>query len=321
MKKNKLTVHILTGFLGSGKTTILRDFLNNEDKEKLKKTAIIINEVGEIGIDHLILDKPKEDISILENGCLCCETNNELKLSLKRILAINGSNIETVIIETTGLANISPIINSIFNDRELILTFKMGKIITIIDTKNYQESKLNSPEWTNQVVSSDQIVLTKHEEKNNIKINEIKEQISKINPTTEISLKNKNSLSYCIERKNQKIQNKNQVFYSITKDNHSKINTVSINTKHIDWKKFSIWLSMLLYKHQGKILRIKAILKSMNSDEYLLFNSVQSAVAPIEKIERKDINNNQLGLVFIVKDIDTKKITESFSNFHISVEK
>ncbi len=112
-----IPVTVLTGFLGSGKTTVLAQLLKNP---KLEKTAIIVNEFGEVGLDHDLLERSDEDLILLANGCVCCTVRGDLigafqKLEAQR-LASTGRAFDRVIIETTGLADPAPILHTMMSD-------------------------------------------------------------------------------------------------------------------------------------------------------------------------------------------------------------
>ena len=113
----RLPIHVITGFLGSGKTTLLNQLL---PQPSMQRTAVIINEFGEIGIDHLLVKATTEDMMMLEGGCLCCSVRTDLVNTLENLFHKREcqeiSEFEQVLIETTGLADPAPILRTLLND-------------------------------------------------------------------------------------------------------------------------------------------------------------------------------------------------------------
>lgn len=186
-KTSKTPVIILTGFLGSGKSTFLNALLKNQE---FKNTLVIVNEFGQIGLDHLLIEQPEENIILLEGGCLCCEVRGDLvqtltdiqhRLELKKI-----SPFDRVIIETTGLSNPIPIMQSIICDRELMENFTMGKVITVIDGKEIIGQLEQYLESLQQVAIADLLLISKFDIKGCFSLGEITEHLRIINPGSPI---------------------------------------------------------------------------------------------------------------------------------------
>ena len=130
----KIPVVIITGFLGSGKTTLLNYMVKQPD---MKLTAIIINEFGEIGIDHLLVETSSEQIIELNNGCICCTIRGDLqdKLGSLAMWLDTGriSPVERVVIETTGLADPAPIMHTLMTDENLLNRYCLSGVVTVVD--------------------------------------------------------------------------------------------------------------------------------------------------------------------------------------------
>jgi G3E family GTPase len=157
-----IPVSVLTGFLGSGKTTLLNRLLKDP---ALKDTAVIINEFGEVGLDHLLVEQADEGIIELSDGCLCCTVRGALVDTLTdlvdRVQTGRIGKLERVIIETTGLADPAPVLQSIMGHPVMLQAFRLDGVLTTVDMVNGDATLNNHEEAVKQVAMADRIVLTK----------------------------------------------------------------------------------------------------------------------------------------------------------------
>jgi G3E family GTPase len=157
-----IPVSVLTGFLGSGKTTLLNRLLKDP---ALKDTAVIINEFGEVGLDHLLVEQSDEGIIELSDGCLCCTVRGALVDTLatlvERVQTGRIANLERVIIETTGLADPAPVLQSIMGHPVMVQAFRLDGVLTTVDVINGDATLNNHEEAVKQVAMADRIILTK----------------------------------------------------------------------------------------------------------------------------------------------------------------
>ena len=149
-------VTILTGFLGAGKTTLLNHILSNQNGIK---TAVLVNEFGEIGIDNELIVSTSEDMVELSNGCICCSINGELLEAVDRILE-RPDPIDYIVVETTGLADPLPVAMT-FLGSELRDQTRLDSIITLIDAENFDDQLLESEVGRSQVIYGDILLLNK----------------------------------------------------------------------------------------------------------------------------------------------------------------
>src|SRR4051812_17235810 len=152
---------VLTGFLGAGKTTLLNRLLKDP---ALSRAAVIINEFGEIGLDHLLVEHIEDGVMLLSTGCLCCTVRGDLVNTLEKLLRglDNGRmSFGRVIIETTGLADPAPVLHTIMVHPYMTLRFRLDGVITLVDAVNGAATLNTHQEAVKQAAVADRIVLSK----------------------------------------------------------------------------------------------------------------------------------------------------------------
>jgi G3E family GTPase len=157
-----LPVTAVTGFLGAGKTTLIRAFLNRPEGAN---TAVVVNEYGEIGIDQALLRSSSDTVTLLGNGCLCCNLRSDLQETLRTLFADRARgavpSFERVVIETSGLADPGPVLQTFATDRGLGREFHLQALVTVIDSVNGARNLDELAEARQQTALADRIVVTK----------------------------------------------------------------------------------------------------------------------------------------------------------------
>ena len=182
--EQRIPVTVLTGFLGSGKTTLLNKLLR---RPELADTAVIINEFGEIGLDHLLVEKSDDEGMVtLNSGCLCCTVRGDLVRTMSELFLKRSrgevSPFKRMVVETTGLADPAPILHTLMTDPLLASRYRLDGVVTTVDGVNGASTLDNHEEAVKQAAVADRILLTKVDIAEAPKLADLKHRLQHLNP-------------------------------------------------------------------------------------------------------------------------------------------
>jgi G3E family GTPase len=182
-----IPVTLLTGFLGSGKTTVLNHVLKQPD---MAATAVVVNEFGEIGLDHLLVERSSEDVVLLNSGCLCCTVRGDIVDTLTNLFVdrVKGKipYFTRVAIETTGLADPAPILHTLMTDPIVAARYMLDGVVTTVDAVNGAATLDKQPEAVKQAAVADRLLLTKTDLADSATRQEIEARLEALNPSAVI---------------------------------------------------------------------------------------------------------------------------------------
>ena len=337
-----IPLSIITGFLGSGKTTLLNQLLSDPD---LANTAIIINEFGDVGIDHLLVETADEGIIELSDGCLCCTVRGDLVDTLLRLLKRQDEDPHTrvnrIIVETTGLADPAPILHTIMAHPMLVDRIRLDGVITLVDAVNANNTLDAHEEAVKQVAMADRIILSKRDlQLDNSATTELIKRISNLNPAAPIidttsNTENATSLaarifncglydpaskSVDVERwlREEAIKPKSHHHHHHDVNRHdASIRAFTLtHDKPIEASAIQAFLDLLRSAHGPNLLRLKGIIQTAeNPDQPVVIHAVQHLFHPPATLEQWPNNDHRTRMVIITKNLSQDFVERLFNAF------
>jgi G3E family GTPase len=346
-----IPVSVLTGFLGSGKTTLLNSLLKDP---MLNNACVIINEFGDVGIDHLLVEKTDENIVELSSGCLCCTIRGDLIDTMNGLLDKRAAGtlkaFDRIVIETTGLADPAPVLHAVMRDDLLLQRVKLEGVITVVDGFNGMATLDAHAEAVKQVAMADRLVLTKLDllegKPGEDMLFAIITRVHKLNPSARMLTTHRgeataerlfNTGLYDATKKSADVQGwlaiegverAEKARYNHRHHHHD----VSRHDEHIrsfafrDQRPISsqgleLFLELLTSFHGPNLLRMKGIvLMADDPSRPLAVHGVQHVLHPPVRLEGWPDGKPETRLVFIVKDIEKADIEGLFKAFTDQIE-
>jgi G3E family GTPase len=322
-------VTLITGFLGSGKTTLLQRLLR---EPAFSNTAVLINELGEIALDHHLLERIDETMVVLKSGCLCCTIRGELAAAIrdlheKRELALVPP-FRHLVVESTGLADPFPILSTVQADPVLRHHFSLDKVVTTVDAVNGMQQLDEYPESVKQAAVASRIVVTKTDLAEAETVLPLVARLRRLNPIASLwygadrALDAEGLLSagpFGVAGKGtpnwfptDRSPNADDDSHGAGHHPHGDIRAISLTfDMPIDWAMFSIWLTMLLHRHGNDVLRVKGILNVAGAETPVALHGVQHLIHPPSHLSAWPDADRRSQLVLIVKGLAPMAIDRS----------
>ncbi|WP_434286909.1 CobW family GTP-binding protein [Celeribacter sp. SCSIO 80788] len=335
-------VILLTGFLGSGKTTLLQRLLQDRSMEG---AAVLINEFGEVGLDHHLLDRIDDNVILLKSGCICCTVRGEVAEALGNLDSLRARGeiaFDRVVIETTGLADPYPVLQTLTAHPVLRSHFTNGGVLTTVDAVNATLQVDHRAEAVRQIAAADRIVLTKTDLAEPGQDQALRDRLARINPAARIvtseapvaailggfgpaafaeGLLGRNAHGHICgpDCGHESHDHGHRHHASHAAHHHDDVLGVTsfslVIEDEINWTMFGTWLTLLLHKHGDRIFRVKGILALEGEDRPIAVHGVQHLVHAPTHMTHWPEGPRQSRLVFILEGLSPEQIRRSFAAF------
>jgi G3E family GTPase len=345
-----IPVTLLTGFLGSGKTTVLNHVLKQPG---MAATAVIVNEFGEIGLDHLLVERSSEDVVLLNSGCLCCTVRGDIVDTLTNLFVdrVKGKVpfFIRVAIETTGLADPAPILHTLMTDPIVAARYMLDGVVTTVDAVNGAGTLDKQPEAVKQAAVADRLLLTKTDLAASAARQEIEARLRTLNPSATIVSVAQGVVDparlfnigfYDPATKSVDVRRwlRDEAFES----GHAHDLRLGHNLRHghpdvnrhddrirafcitrerpISWAALSAWLDGLATMRGDDLLRLKAIVaRSDRPDQPVVLHGVQHLFHPPVLLPEWPSEDHRTRMVFITRDLPREAIEATLAAFEEAV--
>jgi len=318
-------VTLITGCLGSGKTTLLQRLLRDP---ALSDTAVLINEFGEVGLDHYLLERIDERMVMLQSGCVCCTIRGELSAAIKDLHSRRERGLlppfRRLVIESTGLADPFPILSTVRSDPVLRHHFCLGNVITTVDAVNGAQQLAAQPESIKQVAVADRLVLTKTDLATAEEIARLTPRLRHINSDAPLWRAAEDDLDAdaLLSGQDHEAWQPAEADDAMPDGHHrhaDDIRTLALSIdERIDWARFGLWLTMLLNRHGEALLRVKGILNVADAVTPVAVHAVQHLVHTPRHLAAWPDQDRRSRLILIARGLDPAVIERSFRAFVIA---
>ncbi len=301
-------VTILTGFLGAGKTTLLNYILKQQHGYKF---AIIVNEVGKIGIDGMLVENMKEEVIEMNNGCLCCTIRKDLVKGVQKLIKRGG--FDYLLIETTGIADPGPVAQTFLNIPQLQQFVRLDSIITVVDAEQIEKQMKETATAREQIVAADFLLLNKTDLVDEAALLRVEAQACELNPHAQIFRTNhsqvnlKELLDMQVFNLDRKLAADPDFLNELNQRHHHEINSISLEfDRPFSVEKFEFFVQEL--SEQEKIFRSKGFLNIQGNPRRAIFHGVNNRFTILwDRLwEKGETRTSQL--VFIGKHLDEKRL-------------
>jgi G3E family GTPase len=342
----QVPVTVLTGYLGAGKTTLLNRILSEDHG---RRYAVIVNEFGEVGIDNDLITSADEELFEMNNGCICCTVRGDLIRTVHGLLA-RGGNFDSIIVETTGLADPGPVAQTFFVDGFLKSRTVLDSVTTVVDARHILLRLADSREAAEQIAFADQIVLNKTDLVSEAELREVEARLRKLNPLAPIHRAQRSNvpLEAILERRGfdlSRIVELEPEFLNSGQDpghgeeghvhdehcdndhhgqdhhghghhdhvHDDEIRSVSLTShKRMDRTRIGAWLTGLTQKEGQNILRSKGIIDAADTEQRLVFQSVHMVLEAELQRAWKQAEKRFSRIVFIGRHLDEAALKAGF---------
>jgi|SRR5579862_8191 len=308
----RIPVTVVTGFLGAGKTTLLRRFLASPEGEG---TAVIVNEFGAVGIDDALVRDSADETVLLGNGCVCCITRTDLQAALRRLVVDRERGsvppFGRIVIETSGLADPGPILQTFATDRALGGEFHLDVVLTVVDAVSGEASLESAAEARKQAILADRLVVSKTDLADDAAIARLTQRLQWLNPRASIDIAVGGALDP--QRMVEPAPEQRSGFVAEAVHSDGIESFVVTQERPMAWLAFARAMETLLALRGADLLRVKGILNVAGCKGPVVVQYVQHLAHPPVELERWPDDNRDSRIVFITRNISERDVGALFA--------
>ena len=302
---------IVTGFLGAGKTTLVRRFLATPEGAG---TAVVVNEFGAVGIDDALIRSSVDEVALLGNGCLCCTTRTDLQVALRRLVSEREfgtlPRFSRIVIETSGLADPGPILQTFATDRALGGEFFVEVVLTVVDAASGLATLDWSAEARKQVILADRLVITKIDVSTDDAVAQLTSRLKALNPQAAISTAVDGALDpHCLIDAEGTTSPRHAGFIGESEHTDGVQSFVLRETEPLAWQPFERAIETLIALRGRDLLRVKGFLNVAGCRGPVLVQIVQHLAHPPLELTSWPDEDRASRLVFITRNIAQEHVT------------
>jgi G3E family GTPase len=311
--RSRLPVSLITGFLGSGKTTLVNRLLRHPE---MANTAIVVNEFGEIALDQHFIERSDGEVVVLANGCLCCTVQGDLEEVVGRLYGQRGSGavpaFDRLLIETTGLADPAPIMEILLSKPIIAENFALDAVVTTVDAIHGLRQLGEHDEAVKQAALADRIVITKTDLAADSTVEEVARRLAALNPDASFFRLPRDEVGPA------------QLFGAALVDRLGRVRDPAawlgahqadaeqhhlhdiesfalVIDRPLEWREFSRWLTRIKIRHADRLLRVKGILSIAGEDAKVAIHGVHHVFHPPVRLPLRAGDDAMSRIVFITR--------------------
>jgi len=305
---SQLPIVLLTGFLGSGKTLLLNALLR---EPAFANTAVIVNEFGEIGLDHVLVQSSTDNVVLLEAGCLCCTIAESLHETLADLYFRRVRNevpaFERVVIETTGLADPAPILNTLLGHKLVTEHYRLDAVVVTVDAVNFQAEIQRHREVEKQIAVADRLVITKTDL---APTGPVRARLAELNPRAALFESRQGSASLAAFAPGDPLQSRSipvEEHHHHRHDDHVRAHSIVLDAP-VSWSGVTAWCRIVADTLGDRLLRCKGLVEIAETGEIVFLQGVQRVFHTPERLPRWPDADRRSRLVCITRDVEREEL-------------